>query len=601
MLVCPACHDMIITALWRKLQQTINNTSSDENNMMAPPITALGILQGQGAAADDESPSNNDATPTHTHPHTYAPFEPTDINDISSATTLSPPAATQRPVRTKLTAKRSRERFRPRTTTPSSSATSSSSSTSTASTSPTGSIGDSCLATNVPGASNQSIGPSTVNINPTNNNIRIRRKLPASLTGGKSQSIKSEADTSTSSSTISSSSSNTNGTTSSSTSSTASDHHNSVSKQDDDNVPLRFLYTRIPSHTSSSTAVAFPSTATTATISSISSSSSSSIPTKLPVQVSQSTSLASPNHTPTVGSDTLAQLGRDVVCSICLDLMIDCVTATCSHSFCKYCVDEWRQTSGGALAKQFQCPVCRATITEPVRVNLVNNIIDKLVPQLLSPAEQQARKKRIAEIQRLSKKQTNKENAALRRQQAAEAGAYTSGTGGRSRGRQHLTGLSNSNRRIRLRSGNVIDSIDSHDIGRMMEEMLGEYNSDSDPEYRPTAASYSDDELVHLDDDDVITINEDSDHDSSHSGQTLMFSVDKPRVASVCDRCSDRIVPQTLRFNVKRIGSARVQQRYHSECFAGTPHVQNLQLDQVAGFDRLTAEEQSLLRFLWSG
>ena len=51
-----------------------------------------------------------------------------------------------------------------------------------------------------------------------------------------------------------------------------------------------------------------------------------------------------------VGEDTIL---LDPVCNVCLDLKLDAVKTTCSHSFCSSCIGEW-------LSQRKTCPNCRA-------------------------------------------------------------------------------------------------------------------------------------------------------------------------------------------------------------------------------------------------
>lgn len=42
----------------------------------------------------------------------------------------------------------------------------------------------------------------------------------------------------------------------------------------------------------------------------------------------------------------------ELQCSICADLIIEATALNCSHTFCKHCIDTWKQ-------KKKECPVCR--------------------------------------------------------------------------------------------------------------------------------------------------------------------------------------------------------------------------------------------------
>ncbi|KAB0791728.1 hypothetical protein PPYR_03528 [Photinus pyralis] len=59
-------------------------------------------------------------------------------------------------------------------------------------------------------------------------------------------------------------------------------------------------------------------------------------------------------------------------CSICTELFIKAVTLSCSHTFCKKCIDEWRKN-------QTICPICRAQIQNQFPTIVLDNYIEKIV------------------------------------------------------------------------------------------------------------------------------------------------------------------------------------------------------------------------------
>lgn len=62
----------------------------------------------------------------------------------------------------------------------------------------------------------------------------------------------------------------------------------------------------------------------------------------------------------------------ELTCSICSELFIKAVTLNCSHTFCKYCIDTWKQTKSN-------CPICRKLITTVAPTLVVDNLIQKFV------------------------------------------------------------------------------------------------------------------------------------------------------------------------------------------------------------------------------
>ncbi|KAG8541698.1 hypothetical protein GDO81_028435, partial [Engystomops pustulosus] len=57
-----------------------------------------------------------------------------------------------------------------------------------------------------------------------------------------------------------------------------------------------------------------------------------------------------------------AGLGKELTCSICLDLYTDPVTLRCGHNFCRVCIDQVLTTQDGSGG--YSCPECRAEFRE---------------------------------------------------------------------------------------------------------------------------------------------------------------------------------------------------------------------------------------------
>uniref|UniRef100_UPI0037E91C83 E3 ubiquitin-protein ligase TRIM21-like n=1 Tax=Semicossyphus pulcher TaxID=241346 RepID=UPI0037E91C83 len=72
------------------------------------------------------------------------------------------------------------------------------------------------------------------------------------------------------------------------------------------------------------------------------------------------------------------------LCSICLDVFTDPVTAPCGHNFCKSCIAEHWNT-----CDRCQCPMCKEVFT--IRPDLrVNTFISEMVAQFRDKAQQEA-------------------------------------------------------------------------------------------------------------------------------------------------------------------------------------------------------------------
>ena len=66
---------------------------------------------------------------------------------------------------------------------------------------------------------------------------------------------------------------------------------------------------------------------------------------------------------------------EDFTCGVCLELFLEPVTATCSHSFCKFCLNEWLKRN---LNKK-ECPLCRTSIRGYSKSQTIENVIAKFL------------------------------------------------------------------------------------------------------------------------------------------------------------------------------------------------------------------------------
>ncbi|KAF7287640.1 uncharacterized protein LOC143192870 isoform X2 [Rhynchophorus ferrugineus] len=66
------------------------------------------------------------------------------------------------------------------------------------------------------------------------------------------------------------------------------------------------------------------------------------------------------------------EMEDELLCTICANLFIKPITLACSHSFCQYCIDTWKQ-------KKSECPICRKKITSSARTLVLDNIIEKML------------------------------------------------------------------------------------------------------------------------------------------------------------------------------------------------------------------------------
>ncbi|RZC35816.1 E3 ubiquitin-protein ligase RNF8-B-like [Asbolus verrucosus] len=63
---------------------------------------------------------------------------------------------------------------------------------------------------------------------------------------------------------------------------------------------------------------------------------------------------------------------NELTCSICSELFIKAVTLNCSHTFCKFCIEEWKKNKSS-------CPICRKFITTVAPTLVLDNFIEKII------------------------------------------------------------------------------------------------------------------------------------------------------------------------------------------------------------------------------
>lgn len=68
-------------------------------------------------------------------------------------------------------------------------------------------------------------------------------------------------------------------------------------------------------------------------------------------------------------------LENELQCIICSELFIEAVILNCAHSFCCYCINQWRK-------KKNECPICRQSIQSQTRCLALDNCIDRMVDNL---------------------------------------------------------------------------------------------------------------------------------------------------------------------------------------------------------------------------
>ncbi|XP_028858781.1 E3 ubiquitin-protein ligase rnf8 isoform X2 [Denticeps clupeoides] len=74
-------------------------------------------------------------------------------------------------------------------------------------------------------------------------------------------------------------------------------------------------------------------------------------------------------------------LENELQCIICSELFIEAVTLNCAHSFCQYCIRQWRR-------RKDECPTCRRSIQFETRSLVLDNCIDRMVEKLSGEMKQ---------------------------------------------------------------------------------------------------------------------------------------------------------------------------------------------------------------------
>lgn len=68
-------------------------------------------------------------------------------------------------------------------------------------------------------------------------------------------------------------------------------------------------------------------------------------------------------------------LENELQCIICSELFIEAVILNCAHSFCSFCIKQWRK-------KKDECPICRQAIQSQTRCLALDNCITSMVENL---------------------------------------------------------------------------------------------------------------------------------------------------------------------------------------------------------------------------
>jgi len=104
-------------------------------------------------------------------------------------------------------------------------------------------------------------------------------------------------------------------------------------------------------------------------------------------------------------------------CAVCSELFVEATSINCGHTFCHYCINEWKK-------KKANCPVCRADIKQTAACKVLDEYTDKLYDQFVAEGGKQQRKvlkeerekiKKDAETANQARTQSRRERAQARR------------------------------------------------------------------------------------------------------------------------------------------------------------------------------------------
>lgn len=116
--------------------------------------------------------------------------------------------------------------------------------------------------------------------------------------------------------------------------------------------------------------------------------STSSIPEEK-VEVEKNETCVDDGEASSIWNKSLLDYAEDQFqCCICTEMIIDAVTLNCSHTFCSYCILQWKD-------KKSICPICRVKIRVELPTKIVDSFIDKLVEN--SSDELKQRRKELRE------------------------------------------------------------------------------------------------------------------------------------------------------------------------------------------------------------
>lgn len=305
----------------------------------------------------------------------------------------------------------------------------------------------------------------------------------------------------------------------------------------------------------------------------------------------------------TIESNTAAlfdAISEDLKCCICMDLLMDPVALSCSHVFCNICITAWRieqakQYGTNDLTKLI-CPQCRSEVNEPMRVNVLSNIIDKLIISM-SHAEQAECNKRIKSNKIKQNKLDKRIKTQLKKHQSQLNHTHTH----HRHDGETLTG--------HTLSSLVFDDYRSdEDLDYTLDDAMRDCQRNMRLRTHTSSSDRNDPMRIELinNEFDPIEINDDSDTEHNNFDNEIYTVSRQPvRSASQCTQCE--LNDTTIQRNQLRVcgripGQQSSRHTWHIECFANSDavRIRNLPLTQLHGVNNLQPDEQAILSVLFN-